>query len=58
MKIKHPEIVMLFILANYTSVLQLADIIIQKPLKHAIMLEINSWTMENINKQLESESED
>jgi hypothetical protein len=52
MKIKHPEILVLFIPANCISVLQPADIIIQRPLKHAFMLQFNAWTMDNITKQL------
>ena len=49
-KRKHPEILILFIPANCTSILQPAHIIIQRPLKHAFMNQFNSWTMENITK--------
>jgi hypothetical protein len=56
-KTKHPQILILFIPANCTAVLQPADIIIQRPLKHAFMLQFNSWTMDNINKQLEKGDE-
>jgi hypothetical protein len=52
-KKKHPEILILFIPANCTAVLQPADIIIQRPLKHAFMLQFNSWTIENVSKQLD-----
>ena len=56
-KRKHLEILILFIPANCISVLQVANIIIQRPLKHAFMLQFNSWTMENITKQLENGEE-
>jgi hypothetical protein len=56
-KKKHPEILILFIPTNCRAVLQPADIIIQRPLKHAFMLQFNSWTMENVSKQLDKGSE-
>jgi hypothetical protein len=56
-KKKHPKILILFIPANCTAVLQPADIIIQRPLKHAFILQFNSWTMDNISKQLDKGSE-
>jgi hypothetical protein len=40
-KKKHPNILVVFVLANCTSELQLVDVIIQQPLKHAFKVNLN-----------------
>jgi hypothetical protein len=44
MKKDHPNIMVIFILVNCISELQLADVILQWPLKHAYKVEFNTWT--------------
>lgn len=51
-KVNHPEDCGIFILANCNTVLQPMDIIIQQPLKHAFMIQFNSWTMNSILNQI------
>ena len=52
MKIHHPEIHVLYISANCRSVFQPADVVIQRPFKHAFRQEFNQFTMDTITKQL------
>jgi hypothetical protein len=53
MKNKHPQIHLFFIPENCTSVFQLADVILQRPFKHAFRLEFNKYTLDVFTKQLE-----
>ncbi len=52
MKIHHPKIHVLYIPANCTSVFQPADVVIQRPFKHAFRQEFNQFTMDIITNQL------
>ena len=54
MKNHHPKIHILYILANCTSIYQPADVIIQRPFKHAFRQAFNKYTMEAIAKQLKA----
>ena len=54
MKNHHPKIHILYILANCTSIYQPADVIIQRPFKHAFRQAFNKYTMEAITKQLKA----
>jgi hypothetical protein len=51
-KEKHPEILLIFVLANCTSVLQPADVILQRPFKHAFRKQYDMYTSESIDSQL------
>jgi hypothetical protein len=53
MKKNHPKIHLLFIPTNCTSIFQPADVILQRPFKHAFRQEFNKFTMEVITNQLE-----
>jgi hypothetical protein len=53
MKNKHPQIHLFFIPANCTLVFQPADVILQRPFKHAFQLKFNKYTMDVFIKQLE-----
>ena len=52
MKTHHPNILVLYIPANCTSVYQPADVVIQRPFKHAFRQEFNKFTMDTISSQL------
>jgi hypothetical protein len=53
MKETHPNILVIFIPANYTNVLQSIDVILQWLLKHAFKVQFNSWTTVVIKQQIE-----
>jgi hypothetical protein len=53
MKANHPQIHVLFIPANCTSIYQLVDVILQRPFKHAFRQQFNKYTMDLITKQLD-----
>jgi hypothetical protein len=57
MKRTSPLIHLLFVPANCTSIFQPADVILQRPFKHAFRQEFNKYTMEVIKNQLESSSD-
>lgn len=52
MKENHKEILIIFIRANCTIVFQPTDVIIQKPFKHGFRQVIDSFTSDDIMKQL------
>ena len=52
MKTHHSEILVLYVPANYTSIYQPADVVIQRPFKHAFRQEFNKFTMDTISSQL------
>ena len=54
MKSKYPQVHLLFIFANFTSVFQLVEVILQRPFKHVFQLEFNKYTMDVFTKQLEN----
>jgi hypothetical protein len=57
MKKTSPLIHLLFVPANCTSIFQPADVILQRPFKHAFRQEFNKYTMEVIKNQLENSSD-
>lgn len=52
-KITHPQILLIFVPANCTSIFQPADVILQRPFKHAFRQEFDIYTSNDIDKQLE-----
>jgi hypothetical protein len=56
MKESHQEILIIFVPANCTSVFQPADVILQKPFKHGFRQEFDSFTSDDIMKQLQHTS--
>jgi len=58
-KEKHPQILLIFVPANCTSVYQPVDVIFQRPFKHGFRQEFDDYTTNSIDKQLEEkESQD
>jgi hypothetical protein len=57
MRANHPQIHVLYIPANCTRIYQLADVILQRPFKHAFRQQFNKYTMDLISKQLDSGEE-
>lgn len=56
-KSKHPNILVIFVPANCTSKLQPADVILQRPFKHAFKLEFHNWTAAEVKAQIESKGD-
>jgi hypothetical protein len=56
-KKNYPQIHLLFIPANCTSIHQPADVILQRPFKHAFRQEFDKFTMAVITTQLETSGE-
>ncbi len=52
MKETHPNILVIFILANYTNVLKLGNVILQWPIKHAFKVQFNYGTIAIIRQQI------
>jgi hypothetical protein len=52
-KEKYPQILLIFVPANCTSVLQPANVIIQRPFKHSFKLQFDTYTSQDIGHQLE-----
>jgi hypothetical protein len=57
MKSNHPRIHLLFIPANCTSIFQPADVILQRPFKHAFRVEFNKFTMDVISNQIDKDED-
>ena len=53
MKEKHPNILLIFVPANCTSIYQPADVILQRPFKHGFRKAFDIYTIAMIDKQLE-----
>ncbi len=51
-KKKHTNILLIFVPNNCTNELQLANVILQKPLKHAFNIHFNSWIFQTIKDQI------
>ena len=51
-KIHHPEIFVLYIPTNCTSIYQPANVVIQRPFKRTFRQEFNKFTMDTILSQL------
>jgi hypothetical protein len=56
-KSKHANILVIFVHANRTSKLQPADVILQRPFKHAFKLEFHNWTATEVKLQIEANGE-
>jgi hypothetical protein len=54
MKNTHSNILVIFVLANYTSASQPAYVILQCPLKHAFKMVFNGWTTNIIKSQIDT----
>jgi len=54
MKVQYPFISVLFIPTNCTSKLQLADVILQRPLKCGFTMHFKRWSASCIKEQIES----
>jgi hypothetical protein len=52
-KEKHPQILLISVRANCTSIFQPSDVILQTPFKHALRQEFDTYTSDDIDKQLE-----
>ena len=50
----HPRIHLVFVPANCTSRLQVADVALQRPFKHGISTRFNQWAAEQIAAQVEA----
>jgi hypothetical protein len=49
----HPEILLIFVPANCTSVFQPGDVILQRPFKHSFRQQFDMHTSQDIGKQLD-----
>ena len=58
LKLTHPLVKTIFVPANYTSVLQPTDVILQRPFKHAFRNQYDKWSMNQISQQLDSGEEE
>jgi hypothetical protein len=52
---KHPRIHLVFVPANCTSKLQVADVALQRPFKHGITTRFNQWAAEQIREQVNAQ---
>lgn len=52
----HPRIHLVFVPANCTSRLQVADVALQRPFKHAITRRFNEWAVQQIQEQIHAEN--
>jgi DDE superfamily endonuclease len=52
LRTKHPRIQLIFIPANCTSKLQVADVMLQRPFKHGITKRFNEWAGQLIIEQI------
>lgn len=54
LRTQHPRIHLVFVPANCTSKLQVADVSLQRPFKHSISRRFNEWAVQELQKQLQS----
>jgi len=52
MRTKYPNIHLVFVPANCTSKLQVADVMLQRPFKHGIKIRFNAWAASIIKEQI------
>ena len=52
----HPRIHLVFVPANCTSKLQVADVALQRPFKHAITRRFNEWAVRQIQEQIHADN--
>lgn len=53
LRTEHPNIRLVFVPANCTSQLQVADVILQRPFKHGLRSRFNIWAADIIREQIE-----
>ena len=56
LRMQHPRIHLVFVPANCTSKLQVADVALQRPLKHGITSRFNEWAAQQIKLQIQKEN--
>jgi len=56
LKNQHPNIHLVFVPANCTSKLQVADVMLQRPFKHGIKRRFNEWAAEMIKEQIAADA--
>lgn len=54
LRTQHPRIHLVFVPANCTSKLQVADVSLQRPFKHSITRRFNEWAVRQIKEQIVS----
>jgi hypothetical protein len=54
LRTQHPRIHLVFVPANCTSKLQVADVSLQRPFKHAITRRFNEWAVRQIQEQIDA----
>ena len=52
LRMQHPRIHLVFVPANCTSKLQVADVSLQRPFKHSITRRFNEWAVRQIKEQI------
>ena len=52
---EHPRIHLVYVPANCTSKLQLADVALQRPFKHGVTQRFNQWAAEQVAEQIRAE---
>lgn len=57
LRTKHPRIHLVFVPANCTSKLQVADVALQRPFKHGITERFNQWAGEQIVEQIATDQQ-
>ncbi len=53
----NPNILVVFVQTNCTSVFQPTNVILQCPLKHAFKMEFNIWTIGVLEQQIENDKD-
>jgi len=53
LRVQHPRIHLVFVPANCTSKLQVADVALQRPFKHSITRRFNEWAVGQIKEQIQ-----
>ena len=56
-KVKHPNILVIYVPTNCTNKSQLVNVILQKPLKHAFKVHFKRWTSLTIKEQIDKSDE-
>jgi DDE superfamily endonuclease len=56
LRTQHPRIHLVFVPANCTSKLQVADVSLQRPFKHSITRSFNEWAVRQIRQQIQAGS--
>lgn len=55
LRMHHPRIHLIFVPANCTSQLQVADVVLQRPFKHGIRRRFNEWATRIIQEQVDQD---